>query len=66
MAEEGFLSGLPPLLVHSLPEDPVHEDLWTDMNVIRLGGDQATFEDTGNVIYLDMGLRNAGFWPNRK
>ncbi len=60
IAEEGFLSGLRPLLVHSLADDPALKVLWSDRHHVLLAGGQAVFEDVDGVIYLAMGLRNAG------
>ncbi len=60
IAEEGFLTGLRPLLVHSLAADPVQKLLWSDLHRARLGGGQAILEHENDVIYVAMGVRNAG------
>ena len=60
IAEDGFLAGMRPLLVHSLDEDPVHRVMWRDLRMADLAGGQAVFEEEDDVIYLAAGLRNVG------
>ena len=60
IAEEGYLSGVRPLLVCSLEHDPVRKVEWMDRRRVDLAGGQAVFEQEGGVIYLAMGLRNEG------
>ena len=60
IAEEGYLSGVRPLLVYSLERDPVRKVEWMDRRRVDLAGGQAVFEQEGGVIYLAMGLRNEG------
>ena len=60
VAEEGYLTGLRPLLVHSLAEDHVQKVGWSDRHFAQLGGGQAIVEEQDGVIYLALGLRNAG------
>jgi hypothetical protein len=60
IAEESLLTGLRPLLIPSLSDDPVHKVLWNDRHTAHVGGGQAVFEEEGGVIYLAMGLRNVG------
>jgi hypothetical protein len=60
VAEEALLTGMRPLLIPSLGDDPAQKVLWQDQHVVRLGGGRAVFEEEGGVIYLAMGLRNVG------
>jgi hypothetical protein len=60
IAEETLLTGMRPLLVPSLSDDPVHKVLWHDRHTARLAGGRAVFEVEGGVIYLALGLRNLG------
>src|SRR5271154_3739700 len=60
IAEETLLTGMRPLLVPALTDDPVHKVLWHDRHTARVGGGRAIFEEEGGVIYLAMGIRNVG------
>jgi hypothetical protein len=60
IAEESLLSGMRPLLIPSLADDPVYKVLWQDRHTARVAGGRAIFEEAGGVIYLAMGLRNVG------
>ena len=60
IAEKALLTGMRPLLVPSLTDDPVQKVLWSDRHAVRLNGGRAVFESEGDVIYLAMGLRNLG------
>jgi len=60
IAEESLLTGMRPLLMPSLSEDPVHKDLWHDRHTARVSGGRAVFEEDGGAIYLAIGLRNLG------
>jgi len=60
IAEETLLTGMRPLLVPSLSDDPIHKVLWHDRHTARVGGGHAIFEEENGVIYLAMGLRNLG------
>ena len=61
VAEEALLTGLRPLLIASRSDDPDQKVLWSDQHVIRLAGGRAIIEESPDrVIYLAMGLRNAG------
>ena len=60
IAEQALLTGLRPLLVHSLMDDPTHKALWSDRHTARVGGGRAVVEAEGDVIYLAIGLRNVG------
>jgi hypothetical protein len=60
VAEHALLTGLRPLLVASLADDPPQKVLWHDLHAIRLNGGRAYAEVNGNVIYLAAGLRNVG------
>ena len=60
VAEEGFLTGLRPLLIPSNADDPVQKVLWNDLHHAQLEGGRAVFEHQDGVIYLAMGIRNAG------
>ena len=59
-AERALQTGLRPLLLPSLADDPVQKVLWSDRHAVRLSGGRAVFEEEGGVIYLAMGLRNVG------
>jgi hypothetical protein len=60
IAEEALLSGMRPLLVSSLADDPVQKVLWQDRHAVRLNGGRAHFEERGGVFYLAIGVRNVG------
>ena len=60
IAEEALLTGMRPLLLPSLADDPVQKVLWSDRHAVRLNGGRAIVEAQGDVIYLAMGLRNVG------
>ena len=60
IAEQSLLSGMRPLLLPSLTDDPVHKLLWSDRHVARLAGAGAIVEEENDVIYLAMSLRNVG------
>jgi hypothetical protein len=60
IAEKALLTGMRPLLVPSLTDDPAQKVLWSDRHAVRLNGGRAVFESEGDVIYLAMALRNLG------
>jgi hypothetical protein len=60
IAEETLLTGMRPLLVPSLSDDPVHKVLWHDRHTARIAGGRAVFEVEDDVIYLAIGVRNLG------
>ena len=60
VAEESLLAGLRPLLIPSRSDDPPHKALWSDRHVARIDGGRAVFEEANGVVYLALGLRNAG------
>jgi hypothetical protein len=60
VAEQALLTGLRPLLVMSLTDDAVQKVLWSDRHAVRLAGGRAIFEEANGVIYLAIGMRNAG------
>jgi hypothetical protein len=60
IAEESLLTGMRPLLIPSLSDDPVHKVLWHDQHAAHVGGGRAIFEEEGGIIYLAVGLRNLG------
>jgi hypothetical protein len=60
LAERALLTGMRPLLVPSLSDDPVQKVLWRDQHVARLSGGRALADLEGGVIYLAIGLRNVG------
>lgn len=60
IAEESLLTGVRPLLIPSLPADPEHKVLWSDLHSARVGGTRAVFEEDNGVVYLAIGLRNLG------
>lgn len=60
IAEQALLAGLRPLLVQSLADDPTHKAVWSDRHAARIDGGRAVVQAEGDVIYLAIGLRNAG------
>jgi hypothetical protein len=60
VAEEALLTGMRPLLVPSLADDPVQKVLWGDRHAARLDGGRAIVEHANDVIYLAIGVRNLG------
>jgi hypothetical protein len=60
IAEQALLTGLRPLLIPSLSDDPAQKVLWSDMHVVRLAGARAVIEEEGGVVYLAIALRNVG------
>src|SRR5207237_8482902 len=60
IAEQTLLTGMRPLLVSSLADDPVQKVLWSDRHAVRLNGGRAVLEQEGSAIYLAIGLRNVG------
>jgi hypothetical protein len=60
IAERALLTGMRPLLVPSLADDPTHKLHWTDEHKAVLSGGRAIAEDEGGVIYLGIGVRNLG------
>src|SRR5579859_2741122 len=60
IAEQALLTGMRPLLLPSLADDPVQKVLWHDGHAVRLNGGRVIFETQDGVIYLAIGLRNVG------
>jgi hypothetical protein len=60
VAEEALLTGMRPLLVPSLADDPVQKVLWGDRHGAKLNGGRAVVELANDVIYLAIGVRNLG------
>ncbi len=60
VAEQSLLTGMRPLLLPSLFDDPPLKVLWSDQHVAKVGGGRAVVDTDGGVIYLAMGIRNAG------
>jgi hypothetical protein len=60
IAEQALLTGLRPLLVQSLVDDPTHKAVWNDRHTAHVPGGRAIAEHEGDVIYLAIGLRNVG------
>jgi hypothetical protein len=60
IAEQALLTGMRPLLIPSLADDPVQKVLWHDRHAVRLTGGRAIVEEAGGVVYLALGLRNVG------
>ena len=60
IAEEGLLASLRPLLVPSQNDDPPQKVMWSDLHKALLPGGRAVVEVEGEVIYVAIGLRNAG------
>jgi hypothetical protein len=60
VAEEALLTGMRPLLVPSLGDDPTQKVLWGDRHAARVEGGRAVVELANDVIYLAIGVRNLG------
>jgi hypothetical protein len=60
IAEETLLTGMRPLLVPSLSDDPAYKVLWHDRHTAHVGGGRAIFEEENGVIYFALALRNLG------
>jgi hypothetical protein len=60
VAEQSLLTTMRPLLVPSLGSDPAHKVLWNDQHAVRVAGGGAVAEESADVIYLAMSLRNVG------
>jgi len=60
IAEQALLSGMRPLLIPSLADDPAQKVLWQDRHAVRVNGGRAVAEEEGGVIYLAIGVRNVG------
>jgi hypothetical protein len=60
LAEQALLTGMRPLLVPSLHDDPDQKVVWGGGHAVRLSGGRAIAEHEGDVIYLAIGLRNVG------
>src|ERR1700730_1907743 len=60
IAEQALLTGMRPLLIPSLAQDPDQKVLWQDGHAVHLRGGRVNFEAQDGVIYLAMGLRNVG------
>jgi hypothetical protein len=60
IAEASLLTGMRPLLIPSLWDDPAHKVLWSDRHAAHVCGGRAVFEEENGVIYLAVGLRNLG------
>jgi hypothetical protein len=60
IAEESLLTGMRPLLIPSLSDDPAHKVLWFDRHAAHISGGRAIFDEEDGVIYLAIGLRNLG------
>ncbi len=60
IAEQVLLTGMRPLLIPSLADDPVQKVVWSDRHAVRLNGARAVAHAEDGVIYLAIGLRNVG------
>ena len=60
IAEQSFLLGARPLLVPTRFEDPTEKVMFSDQRWLEVGGGQAVFAVTDNVVYLAMAVRNVG------
>ncbi len=59
-AERSLMAGLRPLLIPSRTTDPPMKLLWSDGHFVRLDCGRAYVNKTDEVIYLALGVRNAG------
>jgi hypothetical protein len=59
-AERSLLDGLRPLLVPSRRQDPPEKISFVDRHWLRVNGGEGLIEDSSDVIYLAMALRNVG------
>ncbi|HEX5587244.1 MAG TPA: hypothetical protein VFZ17_08055 [Acidimicrobiia bacterium] len=60
VAEQALLTGMRPLLVPSLSDDPDQKVVWSGGRAARLGGGRAIAEHEDGVTYLAISLRNVG------
>jgi hypothetical protein len=60
VAERALLTGMRPLLIPSLADDPVQKVVWQDRHAVHVNGGRAILEEQDGVIYLAIGLRNVG------
>ena len=60
VAEHAFRVGLRPVLFASRLDDVSQKIRWGDDHAVRLDGGRAIFEESGDVVYLAMSLRNVG------
>jgi hypothetical protein len=59
-AERSLLAGIRPVLASTRFQDPEQKIGWQDEHWTRVLGGYAAVEPTDEVIYLSMGVRNAG------
>jgi hypothetical protein len=59
-AERSLLAGLRPLLLASRPQDPPEKMMWQDRHFAHVAGGTGVLELSDDVLYVAMGLRNAG------
>ncbi len=59
-SERALLAGLRPLLVPTRMEDPLQKVGFSDDHWLRVPGGGAVLECVDNVIYMAIGVRNAG------
>ncbi|MBV8162001.1 MAG: hypothetical protein JO265_13850 [Acidimicrobiia bacterium] len=59
-AERSLMAGLRPLLIPSRMTDPPMKAFWSDGYFIALEGGRAHAVVTDDVVYLALGIRNAG------
>jgi hypothetical protein len=60
VAERALLAGMRPVLVSSLRGDPDQKLMWLGGRMTLLSGGRAIAEHDAGVIYLAIGVRNAG------
>ena len=60
LAERALLAGMRPVLVSSLRGDPDQKLMWLGGRMTLLSGGRAIAEQDDGVIYLAIGVRNAG------
>jgi hypothetical protein len=60
LAERALLAGMRPVLVSSLRGDPDQKLMWLGGRMMLLSGGRAVAEHDDGVIYLAIGVRNAG------
>jgi hypothetical protein len=60
VAEQALEEQRRPLLMHARLDDPAQTIVFADGHWIRVEGSGAAIEEEGGMIYLGLGLRNAG------
>src|SRR5581483_3587030 len=60
VAERSLLTGLQPVLMHAMLQDPVQKIGFADQHWVHVEGPGAVVEERDGVVYLAIALRNVG------